>query len=317
MPVPDDVKQAMAKLRSLHDGDLGVVAVTACGSRAVPALRALLFDREPSGLFQTRYRAIDALAALRAYDVLFEFLSTPREAADAVERFGDEAVVSAAAMALSRLREERVFQLLLSLAARRPQPGLTAALASFGRTEAIPCLIRALDEDTSRRRAETALRRLGPAVRAPLLEAATQRPASSKPESESDRRRRRAALRLLVEIGVPKKMWPALRPLLDDADHRIVVLACKICFVSAPIRERTKAIRRLIALLPEVEWMLADEIEDCLAARFESAREIIEATIRELGRPGDDDSQGKRRLRALLRIRERQGGRNSPPQVGA
>jgi hypothetical protein len=311
LPFADDVKQAMAKLKSLHDGDLGVLAVTACGSRAVPALQALLFERERSGLYQPRYRAIDALAAMRAYDVLFEFLRTQREALDPVERFGDEAVINAAAMALSGLREERVFQLLLKLAERRSQPGVTAALAKFRRTEAIPYLIRALDEDTSRRAAETALRRLGRPARRPLLEAATRRPPNSELESESDRRRRRAALRLLADIGVPKKDWRAVRPLLNDADHKIAVLACKIFFVSAPIWERTKAVRRLIALLPEVEWMLAEEIEDCLAAHFESARDIVEVTISKLDRVGEDDSQRKRILRALLRIRKHaQSGRN-------
>jgi hypothetical protein len=242
LPFDKDVQLAIDKLRSLHDGDLGVLAVVACGNRAVPALRALLFEREKSGLYQTRDRAIDALAALQAYEVLFEFLSKQREAIDPVERLGDEAVVNAAAMALSALREERVFQLLLRLAERRPQPGVITALASFGRPEATPSFIRGLQEDTCRQAAERAFRQLGPAARGPLLEAATPR-SSSEAESESDRRGRRAALKLLAQLGVPKKMWRAVGPLLDDADLRIRVLACKICLMSAPMRERTNTIR--------------------------------------------------------------------------
>jgi hypothetical protein len=198
---PHDVDQAIKKLRSFHDGDLGVIDVIACGTRTIPALRALLFEREPSGLFQTRCRAVDALAALDARDVLLEFLSAPHEAIDPVERLGDDAVVNAAARAVARYREEQVFQLLLTLARYRPLPGVIAALGKFDRPESIPCLIDALLEDECRPAAEAALDRLGPSARLALLQAATPPAPSLESDSASNMRRRRSALGLLAKIG--------------------------------------------------------------------------------------------------------------------
>ena len=78
----NDVQHAIDRLKSLHEGDLGILEVIACGTRAIPALRALLFARGGSGLYQTRCRAVAALAALGAYDVLKDFLSARREAVE-------------------------------------------------------------------------------------------------------------------------------------------------------------------------------------------------------------------------------------------
>jgi hypothetical protein len=97
--LPDDVRHAMNRLKSLHEGDLGIIEVTACGTRAIPGLRALLFARERSGLYHARRRAVAVLVALGAYDELMDFLTAHREAGDAVERLGDEAVINAAALA--------------------------------------------------------------------------------------------------------------------------------------------------------------------------------------------------------------------------
>jgi hypothetical protein len=107
---------ALAALRSLHDGDRGVAEVAAHGADAIPALRALLFERESSGLFETRVRAVEALALIGAHDVLIEFLESPYEAADPVERLGDDAIVNAAGRAVGIVGGPRVFYLLLSLA---------------------------------------------------------------------------------------------------------------------------------------------------------------------------------------------------------
>jgi hypothetical protein len=75
---PQKVERAIAKLKSLQDGDTGVIDAIACGRQAVPALRRILFERERSGLYQTRRRAVEALAGLAASDVLIEFLETDR-----------------------------------------------------------------------------------------------------------------------------------------------------------------------------------------------------------------------------------------------
>jgi HEAT repeat protein len=152
LPIPEDVRRAIDKLKLLHAGDLGVDEVAACGKRAIPALHQLLFEREPSGLYQVRRRAVEALVALGAYDVLMDFLRVPRDADDPVERLGDEAVTNAVALALTNMREEHVFQLLLTVAKRRQLAGVIAALGSYRRPEAIPELIEALAADDCRLR---------------------------------------------------------------------------------------------------------------------------------------------------------------------
>ena len=114
-PDSDRVERAIEKLKSLHDGDRGFIETVECGGRAIPALRELLFEREPSGLFQARCLAAKALTGLKAYDVLIEFLESPRDVTDPVERVGEDAVINSAARAAAALREPRVFDLLMRL----------------------------------------------------------------------------------------------------------------------------------------------------------------------------------------------------------
>jgi hypothetical protein len=59
-PIPEDVLRAIAKLKSLYADDLCIDEVAACGKRTIPALRELLFEREPSGRYQVRRRAVEA-----------------------------------------------------------------------------------------------------------------------------------------------------------------------------------------------------------------------------------------------------------------
>ena len=167
----DSIERAIAKLKSFHDGDIAVLEVVACGDRAIPALRTLLFDREPSGLFEVRVRAVDALAKLGAHEVLVEFLSSPRDVTDPVERLGEDAVINAAARALADHSDQRVFELLLRLAHRPCLTGVISALGTSRRPEAIPLLVKALSEDASRNTAESALQRIGAAARPALIEA--------------------------------------------------------------------------------------------------------------------------------------------------
>jgi hypothetical protein len=196
----DNLVQALKKLKSLRDGDVGVYETIGCGKRAIPALRELLFEREPSGLFETRCRVVQILAALDARDALVKFLTDLREAADSVERLGDDAVVNAAARALAKYRDGYVFQLLWELARRRPLPGVIAALGSFGRRETIPCLIDALAEDECRSAAEAALEKQGIVARAALKQA-FEHPLPPDSASASQMRQRLSILRLLVKVA--------------------------------------------------------------------------------------------------------------------
>ena len=195
-----EVDVAITKLKSLHDGDLAFLDVVALGPQTVPALREVLFERDPSGLFEVRCRAVYALAALGAHSVLFEFLRLPHDASDPVERLGDDAVINAAARVAGKCREEHVFQLLVRLAKHRPLPGVIAALGSFLRPQAIPYLINALAEDECRPVAEAALAKLGQAARTALTQIATRPALPPKTESVSHLRQRQSAERLLAAL---------------------------------------------------------------------------------------------------------------------
>jgi HEAT repeat protein len=294
------IEQAIARLKSLHDGDLGVLEVIACGEQAVPALREILFERERSGLHQTRCRAVEALAALGAHEVLIEFLGVEHSIADPVERLGQDAVINAAALVLANIREQRVFELLLRLAKRPALTGVIGALGAFGRTEAIPVLIDALEEDASRLTAETALRRVGQPACAALLNVATLQVPPGEQESESSARRRRSALRLLAEMGNPRDAWPSVRPLMHDIDAKAAALACKICLDRASAKERAEATRHLIGLLAHEDWFLQEEIENHLVEHFDSAQEVIVRYLNEAP-PPDDDAATRRQTEIVLR----------------
>jgi hypothetical protein len=197
------VVRLVGALRRLHDGEKAFMDVVACGRRAIPALRELLFEREPSGLYQPRCLAVDALAALGAKEVLLDFLdNSPREIEDPVERTGEEAVINAAARALAGWSDDRVFAALLRLAEDRPSlAGVIEVLGDFRRLEALPALTAALGEDFSRDAAEAAIRKLGAAARPALERASTFRLPTEDYESETSLRRRRSVLQLLADIG--------------------------------------------------------------------------------------------------------------------
>jgi hypothetical protein len=259
-----NVRHAVDGLRSLRDGDLAVAEATACGPAAIMALRELLFEREPSGLFDGRCRAVEVLACLGAFDVLMEFLGVHVEADDAVERLGDDAVVNAAAGALKGVSQGRALPLLIHLANKRLMPGVIRAIGAIGRREAIPHLLAALEEDECRPFAEAALKKMGTAAY-PALLAAIARPLA--PDSgESKRRAVRSVLRLLAASSAPEEARTAIKPLIQSADPSIAVLAAQICLQSPSKEDRADAIARLVKLLPTADWMLQAEIEELLRA---------------------------------------------------
>ncbi len=205
-PLPEGdgnaIENAVNGLKSFLAPDMAVLRVTSYGNEAIPLLRALLFEREPSGLFQARVRAVDALSTLGAHKVLLEFLKTERQLADPVERLGEDAVINAAARALAYRNDPGLFEVLMRLASRPCLTGVVFALGTFRRTEAIPLLVQALSEDASRLTAERALARMGTVARAALTQVVDRPVGCHERESESQLRQRRSARRLLFEIGV-------------------------------------------------------------------------------------------------------------------
>jgi hypothetical protein len=75
---------------------------------------------------------------------------------------------------------------------------------------------------------------------------------------------------------------------MDDPDAEVAMHACRVYLASAAADEKPDALRRLVALLPRLEWMLCAEAEDCILDHFESAREMIEELMRDgLSEPSD------------------------------
>lgn len=297
---PQEVEQAIAKLKSLQDGDVGVVDVIAFGKQAIPALQRILFERERSGLYQTRCRAVDALAGLEATDVLIEFLGTERIITHPIERLGEDAVINAAARALPNVHDPQVFALLLRLAYHSHLTGVIGALGASGKAEAIPALIAALEDDASRPTAEAALRRFGRRTKGALLNAATMQLPMPERESPSSLRRRRSALGLLAEIGVKRETWAILKHLVDDTDAKIATLACEICLRCASAVERSRAVRRLVDLLVHDDWLRRDASERLLLSHFAVTRGPIATYLHERPRP-NEDTVVRRQIETTLR----------------
>lgn len=260
----DRVRQAIDRLKSLHDADGGLVEVVTLGTVAIPALSEVLFAREPSGLFQVRCRAVEALAALKAFSTLAQFLRMRRDTADPVERLGDDAVVSAAARTIARLREPWVYELLAELARCRPLQGVLAGLGSFFRAESVPVFVGALQEDELRLTAEAILRGFGPKARAALLAAAREPGEDERSESDSHLRKRRSAIALLADVGASRRDWLGLRPLVDDADHQIALLACELGLKVGDDTDRTHIASRLQALRPAACWIHRERIDQLI-----------------------------------------------------
>ena len=212
---------------------------------------ASCFSKGSRAVFSSsRRRAVEALAALGARDVLIEFLESSPDIADPVERLGEDAVMNAAARSLRELRDPRALQLFLSLVRRRPLSGVMAALGGFQAPETIPYFIDALAEDECRPEAEAALRKMASLAHDALIVTALQDPTRQDRESEFRLRQRRSALALLVQTGVRSNEWASLRNIMEDEDPKLVALACRLCLACAPELERREAIDRLRRLLP-------------------------------------------------------------------
>jgi hypothetical protein len=303
-----DLGRAIAKLTSLHDGDAGVTETVACGPAAIPALRAILFSRQPSGLYETRRRAVEALQDLQALDVLREFLATPRDITDPVERTGEDAVINAAARAVGKAGNTRDIALFFVLIETHAWSGVIEALGRFRQIAALPYFIEALGDDFTRPAAEAAIRKLG-AKALDTLVAAAQRPSPpAGRETGSSINRRRSALTLLQTIAIPPAVLSAsVAQLIQDADPWIAFRAARLCLSRRSNTDKTAAVERLLALLKSADELLAEEIEDCFVDHYALVREILRA-VRYASQSCDDVPAWRSRDRTrqvLARVKRR------------
>lgn len=278
----DEVKldELARRLRSLTEGDIAVIDAIAIGAPAIPVLRALLFERDPAGIFEPRRRAVHALIVLKATDVLKEYVARWKPAADPVERFGDEVVLGAAARALGTTLNDEFYPVLAAVAGKYPVSEVIEALGYFRRVESIPILVAALADDFSRPAAEQAFRLLGQAVAPALMEVALRCGTNfSGRESQSSIRQRRSALRLILEFGPTRERWERLRDLVNDPDNEIAVLACRIGLGAAGDTAGRECAYMLVVLLPRARWPLNQEIEDCLRDNLAIASEFVDRAL--------------------------------------
>jgi hypothetical protein len=259
---------ALSKITTLHNDAEGIAEVVAVGAPAVPALRDILFQREPSGLHHVRCRAAEALGLLGAFDIIEEFLRKPRRG-DPVERLGDDVVVSAAARAISPRKDNKTFELLCELGGTRPLNGVVAALASFRQPEAIPILIDALDEDEVRQTAESALASFGLDAR-PFLLDAVDHFKSENDLSESRLRKCRSMLWVLGEAELNSNDIERLMSFITNADVQLSLLACRIALRGESKSAHCAARIRLDDLRQRAPWLERLQIDQYLGSANDS-----------------------------------------------
>ncbi len=305
MSSPDDINRLIRELESLNTGKHAAERLVECGPSAVEPLRRFLLEGIPRKIFQPRFWAVAALARLGAKDVLLEYLLQIREIPDPEDRFGEEAVESAAARFLSAWKGEDVYQSLLKLSEQRMLLGLIDALAEFRRPEAIPYFERALEDDFYRSAAEEAFLKIGAASCGALATSAiTPRP-SFVMETPSSLHRRRSALKLLYKIGTPPEYWQVLRELIHDPDEEILIAVSKLGLSLASKEDRVVIAHRLIKLISSAPWHLRRDIEDNLVALKNEISEEIETEIAQRVKEPEEVRVMDERLRTLLRVRHR------------
>jgi hypothetical protein len=266
-----DIEALVQSLNSLHEGELGVDIVVACGERAIEPLRIFLLQGKPSGIFLPRQRAVRALAQLGATGVLLDYLVRDERISDPVAAHGEEAVKNAAARALGAWQTEEVYQALRRTLMRKRLVGVIDALGEFRRQESVPDLIGTLEDDFCRSSAEDALRKMGALAYRSLIDAATTPHPYGMRERPASQRRRRCVLRLLEYQWLSADDWSQIRGLLCDEDLEISARASAIALMAAYERDKTVAVRTLIAALPRADWLLQGEIEAWLEKHLDVA----------------------------------------------
>ena len=298
-----DIDRAIGMLKSAPEAKAAVATLVGYGRAAVAPLKQFLFQNHPSADGEPRCRAVEALGALHAKDVLIDYLKRKRNHVDPTIGAAEQEVENAAARVLAAFRTADVFEFLGELALPQLRTGLVEALGQFAAAEAIPFFIRALGEETCCAQAGEALRRLGPKTEAALRCAALTPVPSAEAEWSSSLRRRIRALDLLLEINASKETWSLLRTLLMDSDQHVVTAASRLAARLGSREDRLTAVARLLKIPLRGDWFLQGEIQNCLVGLHPDAKELVDEEIaRRLGSPQSQRGSDPL-LRMLLRVR--------------
>jgi len=274
-----EIQTWIDRLNSLGDGQQASVQLVGFGAAAISPLKRFLLAGTPRGIFQPRQWAVEALAALGARDVLFDYLARDDHISDPVVQHGEDAVRNTAARLIARWKTDEVFSLLLSLADKRLLPGVIWALGEFRRAAALPSLERALEDDVARPVAEEAFEKFGEPAAGTLVSAATHRIMNEDEEVPSSLLRRRSAAKILGETGLGKPFWFRLLPLLDEHDPELVVHAAKIAVKAGTDLDKKRTVDALLRILPEAPWHVREDIAGSLKALDNFAETPIEQEI--------------------------------------
>jgi HEAT repeat protein len=264
-PNESKILQLIEHLQSLHDGRRSMLQLLSFGNEAIPHLRAFLLEGTPGIVYQPRQWAAEALGTLGAKEALIDYLFWPRDISDPAIAYAEEAVEITAARELKQWETDDVFHAMLNLVAYHAQPGVIETLGEFRRPEALPYLVRALEDDVCRTAAEEALRKFGRGAAPTLLHTAVTAHPSRDEETPSSLRRRESALRILAEIGISSEQWRSLRPLLSESNPNIVAAAARLAAHVGSAKDHRWCVRRLTELRPNADWLLQTEIEECLS----------------------------------------------------
>jgi hypothetical protein len=275
----EQLKKLVESLNSLHEGELGIPLLVACGERAIRPRRDSLLHGKANSIFIPRQRVVWALAELGAKDVLLEYLSAEKKIADPVVRQGEEAVENTTARALAAWHSDDVFRALLRKLSTRHLPGVIETLGQFRRSEPLPYYILALEDDFCRRSAEDAIGKLGDKALLDLVDAARIPDPSGSYENPFSICRRRSALRLLSDLPLSRTDWRKLAPLLNDRDPEIAARASWVALAVADGEDKQRAVCCLIGVLPRADWLLQSEIEAWLCQCSAIAQEAVAKEI--------------------------------------
>jgi HEAT repeat protein len=301
----EDIEALVQSLNSLHEGDLGVDMLVACGKKAITPLQRFLLQGKPSGIFAPRQRAVRALAELGAKDVLLDYLAWEGHIVDPVAAHGEEAVKNTAARALGAWRTEDVFEALRHVSQRKHLVGVIETLGEFRRPEAVPELIEALEDDFCRTFAEDALRKAGELAHSALIDAARTPDPSGSHERPQSQRRRRCALRLLECLQLCNEDWCQVTALLHDSDPEIAARAGAIALAVADRGDKELAVKRMIEALPTSDWLLQGEIQGWFERHLDAALPSINEEIDRREAPPASIQTRDHVLRLLLTVRRK------------
>jgi hypothetical protein len=281
---------------------------------STPSSRLAASSRKPRTIALPRCRAVRALGGLRAGATLLSYFANVDLPADPVVLFAEDAVRSTVAHELLQWRADEVFYALLEAAKQRATPGLIESLGEFCRSEAIPVLFEALEDDLCRNAACAALLKTPEKSRHYAILSLRGETATSLLGAAATRRRR-ATAELFCKLGIAPTDWRDVGRLLEDEDPTVVIGAATVGFEMASQEELAGIVSALFRVAHKLNWLQEDEVlqlldQHPLLARAEA--DLVLADLQGRGEQVNWLSATWRILDHLGRLDAEKRGRNVP-----